>query len=141
MSQKKTEGLLDELERLRSLLKEEKDRNDHLNQHIPVLTDLADQEDARQTVAVLDVKGDYQQNRQQQNRQQQSRRQEPPTLKPVQNPGITESELKSRLRKQARLFIQEIIDEELVRVEAQLNRELNHYLDHLLDQMPENLSD
>ncbi|KEQ12127.1 hypothetical protein [Endozoicomonas numazuensis] len=130
MSQKKTEGLLDELERLRSLLKEEKDRSDHLNQHIPVLTDLADQEDSRQTVAVLNVKGDYQQSHPQ-----------PPTLSPVIHSGVSESELKSRLRKQARLFIQEIIDEELVRVEAQLNRELNHYLDHLLDQMPENLSD
>ncbi|WP_062269817.1 hypothetical protein [Endozoicomonas arenosclerae] len=131
MSEKKTEGLLDELERLRSLLKEEKNRNDHLNQHIPVLTDVADQEETRQTVAVLSVKGDYQQNS----------LQEPPTLTPAQNHETTESELKARLRNQAKLFIQEIIDEELVRVEAQLNRELNNYLDHLMDQMPEKFSE
>ncbi|WOG25953.1 hypothetical protein [Endozoicomonas sp. 8E] len=131
MSQKKTEGLLNEQERLKSLLKEEIDRNDHLNQHIPVLTDLAEHEGARQTVTVLNVTGDYQQNDSQ----------EPPILSPLLNPGVTESELKTRLRKQARLLIQEIIDEELVRVEAQLNRELNNYLDHLLDHMPDGLSD
>ncbi|WP_257254186.1 MULTISPECIES: hypothetical protein [unclassified Endozoicomonas] len=131
MSQKKTEGLLDEQERLKTLLKDEIDRNDHLNQHIPVLTDLADQEETRQTVTILDVTENY----------QQTEPQEPPTLKPPLNRGVKQSELKTRLRKQARLLIREIIDEELVRVEAQLNRELNNYLDHLLDQMPENLSD
>lgn len=97
------------------------DRHDHLNQHIPVLTDLADQEEDRQTVTVLDIQRDYHQSNPQET--------------------VTESELKARLRIQARRLIQNIIDEELIRIEAQLNRELNSYVDHLLEQMPENLTD
>jgi SepF-like predicted cell division protein (DUF552 family) len=132
MSEEKTEGLLDELERLRNLLKEEKSRKDHLNQHIPVLTDVAEhsekpEETDRQTVAVLSVQGNYQE--------------APPTLEQVYQGNSPESELNTRLRSQAKLLIQEIIDEELVRVEAQLNRELNHYLEHWLDQMPNHSPD
>lgn len=124
MTDQSTEGLLDELERLKNLLKEEKDRDDHLHEHIPVLTDIAEhpasEEENRQTVAVLSVQGDYQN--------------APPILKPA-SPAINE-EIRHQLRSQARLLIREIIDEELVRVEAQLSRELNNYLEHLLSQMP-----
>ncbi|MGI9277333.1 MAG: hypothetical protein ACR2PT_21115 [Endozoicomonas sp.] len=113
-------SLLEELERLRTLLRDERQQADHGDEHIPVLTDIADNlAHERQTVAVLSVGSELPP--------------EPPLLQTVADSEGSQAYLKHQLRKQARLMIQDIIDEELVRVEAKLNRELNAYLEHLLD--------
>ena len=123
----KNGGLLEELERLRTLLRDEKQQNDHINEHIPVLTDIAGNlGHERQTVAVLTVSGESVGG---------ELPPEPPLLQTVADSEGPQAYLKHQLRKQARLMIQDIIDEELVRVEAKLNRELNAYLEHLLDTM------
>ncbi len=117
MMKESAHGLLDELERLRQLLREEKDRND-LNQHIPVLTDVAE------GLATGTDRHTFS------------------TLSPIHNESAylqkmtdRNSDLKVQLKRQAQLVIQEIIDEELVRVESRLNRELNSYLEHWLNQL------
>ncbi|MRI34585.1 hypothetical protein EOPP23_16490 [Endozoicomonas sp. OPT23] len=117
MTTESTHGLLDELERLRQLLREEKDRSD-LNQHIPVLTDVAEglatgtEHLSAARFTPNTVTG---------------------TMASLTSVNA-EPGLRTQLKNQAQLVIQEIIDEELVRVESRLNRELNSYLEHWLNQ-------
>ena len=121
MTTESTHGLLDELERLRQLLREEKNRND-LNQHIPVLTDVAE-DLATGTEPLLTSVAPV------------TSASKTTVLQSVPQVG-----LRTQLRNQAQLLIQEIIDEELVRVESRLNRELNNYLEHWLNQQELNNS-
>ena len=116
MNTENTSGLLDELERLRTLLRVEPSEQTK-EELIPVLTDIVEEQTASEIgppETQTAVSAEFE-------------------IAEINAGNDSTSQIRHQLRQQGKAIIQNIIAEERVRLETRLNRELNSYLEQLLD--------